>query len=133
MKPKETEYVRYRVARAGETLEEAKLLIENGRLYGAVNRLYYACFHMVSALLFTEGRSSTKHSGIRSLFDQYWVKTGRFPQEMGRFFHLLFKHRHRSDYGDHVTFDQQAVEAWFHEAAVFVAEVSKQIETQLED
>jgi uncharacterized protein (UPF0332 family) len=36
--------VRYRMERAAETLEEARLMLERGHLHGAANRIYYACF-----------------------------------------------------------------------------------------
>lgn len=42
----------------------AELALGNGYLHGTVNRLYYACFYAVSALLLTEGFSSSRHSGI---------------------------------------------------------------------
>ena len=49
--------VMYRLERARESLEEAGILLE--REYGNtfVNRLYYACFYAVSALLLTRGLS----------------------------------------------------------------------------
>ena len=130
MTPEEIEYIQYRMVRARETLDEARLLLENDRLHGAINRLYYACLYVVSALLLTEGLSSSKHGGIRSLFDRHWVKTGRLPTRMGRFYHLLFKHRQQSDYGDRVKFERDDIEAWFNEAEAFVAEVAKQIDEQ---
>jgi len=65
--------IAYRVARAEESLDEARLLLDAGHLNTAVNRLYYACFYAVSALLMSEGHGSAKHSGIRSLFDAHWV------------------------------------------------------------
>ena len=68
MKPEEKAYVGYRLDRARETLAEAKALLDLGLLRGAVNRLYYACFYCVSGLLFTEGMSSAKHSGVQALF-----------------------------------------------------------------
>jgi uncharacterized protein (UPF0332 family) len=58
MKPEMTTLIQYRVARALESIEEAKLLLENGHLHSSVNRLYYACFYVVSGLLITEGLSS---------------------------------------------------------------------------
>lgn len=42
--------VRYRMERAGETLQEARLMLE---MYGAANRIYYACFYATVALLLT--------------------------------------------------------------------------------
>jgi len=52
--------IMYRLERARESLEEAVILLE--REYGNtfVNRLYYACFYAVSALLLTRGLSISK-------------------------------------------------------------------------
>lgn len=48
MTPEQGELVRYRLARAMESLEEARLLLTNGHVRTAVNRIYYACFYAVS-------------------------------------------------------------------------------------
>jgi hypothetical protein len=84
MKPEVAELIRYRLARAQESLAEAELLLANDHVRTAVNRLYYACFYAVSALLLTEGYSSPKHSGVRALFDQHWIVPGRLTKDMGR-------------------------------------------------
>jgi len=118
------EYINYRLARAKETLEEAELMLANQHLNAAVNRLYYACFYAVSALLLTEGKSSSKHSGVRALFDRGWVKTGRMSQEMGRLYRRLFAQRQRGDYDDLTVFSQADVKTWLIEAREFVAEIS---------
>jgi uncharacterized protein (UPF0332 family) len=60
----------YRMARARETLEEAHILADSGRWNACVNRLYYACFYSVSALLLREGLSSSKHAGVRGIFNR---------------------------------------------------------------
>lgn len=59
--------VAYRLRRSHEALEEARLLADHGHSNAAVNRLYYACFYAVSALLSSRGLSSARHSGVRSL------------------------------------------------------------------
>ncbi|MCL5102866.1 MAG: HEPN domain-containing protein [Armatimonadetes bacterium] len=124
MKPEEAEYVKRRLMRAEETLEDAEMLTNGGRLNGAVNRLYYACFHAVSALLYTEGYTSSKHSGVRSLFDLHWMKDARLPAELGMFYRVLFKSRQESDYGDFARFELAAIEEWLKEAKKFVEVVS---------
>ena len=45
------DFVNYRIKKANETLDEVDLLIRNHYLNTAVNRLYYACFYAVNALL----------------------------------------------------------------------------------
>ena len=46
-----TEYVKYRIETAYKTLEAAKVLANNGFWNSSVNRLYYALFYAVNALL----------------------------------------------------------------------------------
>ena len=41
----------YRIERAYETLKEAKYNSDGGFYHAAVNRMYYACFYAVIALL----------------------------------------------------------------------------------
>lgn len=124
-------YIRYRVARAETTLALAKLALDNGFLYDAVNRLYYACFFAVSALLLTEGRSSSKHKGVQSQFSLHWIKAGKLPAPMGRFFYRIYEHRQESDYTDLVAFERSDVESWCKEATDFVAHISEEIEKSL--
>jgi uncharacterized protein (UPF0332 family) len=99
MYPKE-DLIQYRMGRARDTLEEAKLMFDSGYLYGAANRLYYACFYAVLALLAKNDLSSSKHSGVMGLFNREFVKTGRIPLELGKFYSRVFDDRSEGDYAD---------------------------------
>jgi uncharacterized protein (UPF0332 family) len=92
-----------------------------------VNRLYYACFYAVSALLAQEGLSSSKHSGVRSLFNQHFVKTNVIRAETARIFNDLFERRQEGDYVDFVRFDESQVRAWMPHAEAFVDQVASLI------
>ena len=131
MNPTTREYVQYRTALARETMEVAKAALAEGHLHSAVNRLYYACFYMVSALLFAEGHASSKHSGIRSLFNRHWIKTGRLPAEMSQFYRDLFNLRQQADYDDFVDFNVDDVRACYEKARTFVARISVEIDKLL--
>jgi hypothetical protein len=131
VKPEVAELVRYRLARARESLAEAELLLGNDHVRTAVNRLYYACFYAVSALLLTEGHSSPKHSGVRALFDQHWIVPGRLPRDIGRFYRQLFDARQKGDYVDLVTFDRAEASIWIAEAGNFVEQVARLVESLL--
>jgi uncharacterized protein (UPF0332 family) len=126
--PETAELVRFRLTRAHESLAEARLLLANDHLRTTVNRVYYACFYAVSALLLVEGHSSPKHSGIRALFDQHWIVPGRLPRSLGRFYRQLFDSRQKGDYADLVTFDRAEVTAWLCEADKFVEQVTRSVE-----
>ncbi len=100
------ELIDYRRDRAKETIEDAKILIGRDRLFSAVNRIYYAMFYEVTALLLTDNLSSSKHSGIRALFNEKFVKTGKVDTEMGRLFSRMFEFREKSDYQDFAEFER---------------------------
>lgn len=122
--------INYRITRAEEALEEAKILFDSKHFNAAVNRLYYACFYTVSALLLSEGLSSAKHSGVRSLFNQHWVKNGRINKEFGKFYGQIFDHRQNSDYSDFINFDKDQVSELLDETKTFVRILKSKITVQ---
>ena len=122
------ELVSYRLRRARETLADARILADAGRWNPCVNRLYYACFYAVSALLIQEGLSSSKHTGLRSLFNRHFVKTNKVPKEKARIFNDLFERRQEGDYVDFVSFKEFQVIPWLPEAETFVENIAVLIE-----
>ncbi|OIN96313.1 hypothetical protein AUJ66_06740 [Candidatus Desantisbacteria bacterium CG1_02_38_46] len=46
--------IEYRLLRAHETLEDAKILFDKRKLFSTVNRIYYAMFYAVNALLLSK-------------------------------------------------------------------------------
>ena len=124
--------VRYRLGRAREALEEAVLLLERGYTNTCVNRLYYACFYAVSALLLARGLSSARHSGIRALFHQHIVKPGMINVPLGQLYDRLFDNRQKGDYADLVRFALDDVQPWIEEARTFVDAVGTRILQELE-
>ena len=124
VKQEESEYIKLRMARARDTLSEAELLLNSGYLTGSVNRIYYAFFYAVNALLFSEGLSSSKHSGVVSFFDRYWIKTGRLPLEMGKLYRQLFELRQEGDYRDTARFEQNEVRNLQSQAHTFIEQIA---------
>ena len=55
------ELIHYRLERARETLEEALLMYRERHWNACINRLYYACFYAVTALLALKGLEAGKH------------------------------------------------------------------------
>jgi len=125
MKEEIRSLVNYRLERARESIEEAKILMERGHINTFINRLYYACFYAVSASLLTKGLSSAKHSGVRSLFHQNFVKTGILNIESGQFFDKLFDNRQKADYADLLRFNIDEVRYWYDETKEFVVKIEK--------
>jgi len=120
--------VRYRLQRAREALEDARVLANASRWSACVNRLYYACFYAVSALLLQDGLSSSKHTGVRSLFNHHFVKTDKVPRVLAQVFNDLFARRQESDYLDFVQLEADQVQPWFAGAEQLVEHVASLIE-----
>jgi uncharacterized protein (UPF0332 family) len=97
------ELIRYRLQRAREMLEDGELLLREGRLTSATNRIYYAMFYATSALLASKNLSSSRHSGVIALLHDHFVRPGVFPRELARQLSLAFEMRNDSDYEDFVT------------------------------
>jgi|RhiMetdeSRZDD1v2_1073273.scaffolds.fasta_scaffold205528_2 uncharacterized protein len=123
--------VQYRLDRAREALAEAILLLDSGHANTGVNRLYYACFYAVSALLLTKGLTATSHSGLRTLFHQHLIRPGLLPLGQGQLYDRLFDQRQRSDYADLVHFGVSEVRVWYVEAQTFVDAVAVLIQQAL--
>ena len=118
----------YRTARAREALEEARILADSGHWNACVNRLYYACFYVISALLSKKDLSSSKHSGLRSFFNHHFVKTGIIPKETAIIYNSLYERRQEGDYEVFVSFQETDVKPWLRDAEMFVDSVIRLIE-----
>lgn len=116
--------IRYRLERAQESLADARLLADAERWNTCVNRLYYACFYAVSALLARDGLSSPRHTGVRSLFNRHYVRTGLVPRELARLYNDLFERRQEGDYADFVRFYADQVRPWIPLTEAFIAHIA---------
>lgn len=91
--------IEYRLSQARDSIREADVLDQSGMSRRSVmNRLYYAMFYTVLALLQEKEMGTSKHSGAIALFDREYVKTGLFPKEMSKALHRAFELRQKGDY-----------------------------------
>lgn len=120
MTPERQTLVGYRLDRARQTLEEAKLLPDAGHANACVNRLYYACFYAVSALLLTRNISTSKHSHVRAALHRDYIKPGHISKEMGIHYDLLFDSRQKGDYEDLVVFKVEDLRLWLEPTKSFI-------------
>jgi len=114
------EVIRYWIEKAEDSLDSANDELKAGRLSFSVNRIYYACFYAVSAVLLQERLRFKKHSGVRAAFHKHIVKPGLISREHGQFYDELFEARQRGDYIELVHFEKGQVEKWLKQASEFV-------------
>lgn len=112
--------ISYRLDRAKESLAEAQLLAANGHWNTSVSRLYYACFYAVNALLIKNGKSSVKHSGIKSIFNKDYVHPGIISTDISIIYNELFILRQESDYEDFFAAEEEIVKPMFEQVENFI-------------
>ena len=96
--------VAYRKEKAYVTLKEAEDMIDTAHWNLAIQRLYYACFYMASALLMSRGFNARTHNGVVGLLGQKFVSTGLLTKEEGRLYSRLLQNRITGDYNDFFDF-----------------------------
>jgi len=95
--------IRYRMDRAEQTLIEAKTLGNSALWNGAINRLYYACFYIVDALLLAHKISHKTYAGTKHQLNLHFGKSGKIEPNALKFYNDLFEDRFESDYGEFST------------------------------
>ncbi|MBI5696093.1 MAG: HEPN domain-containing protein [Nitrospirae bacterium] len=118
--------VSYRMAQAEETLSDAEIMLkDNGSPRSVINRAYYSMFYAVLALLLHSGINprTSKHSGVLSMFDKEFVKTGRIDASFSKALHRLFDQRLKGDYKEMIEFTPVQAQEGVAAARVFLAAI----------
>jgi len=121
MKGDLNDYITYRLKRAEITLNDARILAMNNCWNSCVNRLYYACFYAVSALLVNKESTIKSHNGVRTLFFREYIATGIIDREFSKLFSDLADWRNEGDYADFVEFDEASVLPMIDKTETFIS------------
>ena len=105
--------------KADEALASAELELNAGHTNFAVNRLYYACFYAVTAILLRDGKQFARHSAVKSEFVRTYIKPGRIDAKWNKVYQKLFDDRQEGDYIPTATFQASDVSASLHQAREF--------------
>ena len=113
--------IQYRLKEADESLKEAEVLLREGMSMRAVmNRMYYAMFYALLALLQQKQIATSKHSGAISMFDKEFVKNGIFDKELSKTLHRAFELRQKGDYMEEAEVTKEDVDEMFPKVIDFV-------------
>lgn len=101
--------IAYRIEKSRKTMIEARDNAKMKHWSLAANRLYYALFHIVSALLVDKGYTSKTHSGILCILGQEFVAKGLLGSEDGRLVSRLQNMRQSGDYDDLFDWEEEDI------------------------
>ena len=123
------ELIKFRLEQAEESLQSSRILLDHQKYRPSVSRSYYAMFYAVLALLATGDKSTSKHSGIISLFDRKYVKNGIFAKDYSKWLHEAFDLRQRADYREMFKISFERAKTVLENATSFVAAINDHIES----
>lgn len=128
MKESKIDLINYRIARAKDTLDDARILAENGKWNSSINRLYYSAYYAVMALLLNSDLKPTTHNGAKSNFSEYFIKTSKIETHYGKMYSQLFMWRQKGDYDDLFDFDKEKVIIYFEPVNELITIIEKIVE-----
>jgi len=114
------EYVTYRMNRAKQSLQVAERVLQDGFIEDAINRIYYAIYYAVSALLYTRKLHPKTHLGMKALFSKEFVKNNLITDKQAQIYSTIFAKRFEADYEDFFTIDMDTVQNHLKEATNFI-------------
>ncbi|MBO4660696.1 MAG: HEPN domain-containing protein [Prevotella sp.] len=113
--------------KAQRTFQDMEFNANEGKWETAANRIYYALFHAVSALLINDGHQVKSHRGILALFGQYYVRTEIFSKQDGSLLSDLVIMRDNADYNCFYEANEEKLSPYIEPARQFVAKVIQYI------
>ena len=123
--------VAYRIERAHTALEQAKLNLKLNCLEVTANRLYYAAYYVVSALLIANKIPAHSHEGNVTQFGLHFVKTGKVDREEGKLLSHLLTMRLKGDYSDRFGLTEADVLPYIEPTEAFIKKIAELAELSL--
>lgn len=113
----------YKLNRAAEELETARLLLDNEKWKAANNRAYYSIYYAITAVLSMEPIAFRKHKDTLAYFNKNYVHTEKFERSLGRKIAKAEKIRHASDYDDFYIASKEETTEQLETAELLIREV----------
>lgn len=119
--------IQLELEKAETTFNEYEGLSEKGYWNTLANRLYYALFHAVSALLISDGHEVGSHKGAAIRFHQYYVRQGKFSATEGAFYSQMETLREKADYNCFFQVAQSDISARIEPTRQFIDHVREYV------
>ena len=116
-----TEDQRELLDEARDSVNAARLLLQNDFAGYAASRAYYAMLYVAQCFLEGESLSFSKHSAVIAAFGQHFARTGRIPVEFHRYLIEGQALRQTGDYGQRHAVTVEQAEIQIERAQEFIA------------
>lgn len=115
--------INYRIDKAFQVYIEAQDNAQLGHWSLAANRLYYALFHISSALLIAHSIEVKSHNGLIRTMGMNFVRTGILSSEDGRLIANLQRMRQSGDYDDLFDWSEEDVKPLFEPTNILLQKI----------
>ena len=119
--------VELEMERAEKITEQFETLRKQQYWDTLVNRMYYAIFHAVSALMIHNAISIHTHRGALNAFNKEFVRTGVFSEEEGHLFSKLEGMRERGDYNCFVDATEEEIVPLIEPLKVLIEKIKAKV------
>jgi uncharacterized protein (UPF0332 family) len=127
LKQTKEEAIKYRIERAYECLDEAHILAETNHWNTVANRLYYACFYMLGALIIKDDNFANLHNNIKSGFIRIYIKTGVIDEKYGNLYKELYQKGQEEDSQNLIIYKKEEVEPLIAATTDFIEKLNEEI------
>lgn len=114
--------------KAQRTFDDMEFCANDGKWEAAANRLYYALFHAMSALLVNDGHVVKSHRGVISLFGEHYVRTEIFTREDGSLLSELVIMRDNADYNCFFEADEEKLKPFIEPTRQLIEKIRQYIQ-----
>ncbi len=122
---------KYRLDKAERLLDDAKLLLNEGRWESSVNRSYYAALSAAKAALILFGIDPKTHEGVKIMVNKKLILDGYMSKEYGKWFRSLLFEREDADYTDYTSTESSDAEDAIKNASRFIEKIKDVVNTLL--
>lgn len=119
--------VELELERAEKMIQEFPTFVEKQYWDTLVNRMYYAAFHAVNALLIHNSMRVHTHKGALITFNKDFIRTGKFSIEEGHLFSQLEGMRERGDYNCFIDATEDEVVPLIEPLKALIAKIKSNI------
>lgn len=119
--------------KSSKNMEQALRTAEMGYWDLVANRLYYAVFHAVNAMLLIDGIKTGTHKGVSIQFGKSYVLSGKFNREDGILYSRLQTMREQADYQNVFMLKEEDGRKLIDKAAELRSRISVYVSAKIEN
>ena len=111
--------------KAERTFDDVLFCMQEQKWEAAANRLYYALFHAMSALLISDGRQVKSHRGVMAMFGEHYVRTEIFSKKDGALLSDLVIMRDNADYNCFFEADEEKLSPFVEPTRMLIEKIKQ--------